>query len=284
VTSSVNAIVGRGTIDSYLQLNIQNQSSGVSASSDVVATANNGNETSNFVDMGINGGSYSGGVMGAANDAYLYNLGQNFLIGTGVASKSLIFMTGGTAQSTNERMRIDGTGNVGIGTNNPGNKLEVNSGTGGVSGLRLKQMPGGGVLFMSSTADITENNSNFYFDATNYRLSVAAGVAPSSTLQVGGSLAVGVTTKTANYTASVSDHTILCNNSAAAMTITLPLAAGCTGRVYVIKKISATGTVTIAGNSGAETIDGSLTNTIGVQYSSIMIQSDGTAWYILSKM
>jgi len=129
-TGSVNAIVGKGTIDSYLQLNIQNLSSGTSASSDVVATADNGSETANFVDMGINGSNYSGGVMGAANDAYLYNLGQNLLIGTGAASKSLVFMTGGTSQATNERMRIDGSGNVGIGTNAPNSstKLDVNGG------------------------------------------------------------------------------------------------------------------------------------------------------------
>lgn len=115
-TTSVNAIVGKGSINSYLQLNIQNQSTGTSASSDVVATANNGDETTNYVDMGINGGNYTGGVMGSANDAYLYNMGQNFLIGTGTAAKSLVFMTGGTTQSTNERMRISGTGNVAIGT------------------------------------------------------------------------------------------------------------------------------------------------------------------------
>src|SRR5262245_49247239 len=41
-TTSVNAIVGKGSINSYLQLNIQNQSSGSASSSDVVATANNG--------------------------------------------------------------------------------------------------------------------------------------------------------------------------------------------------------------------------------------------------
>lgn len=125
VTTSVNAIVGKGSIDSYLQLNIQNQSTGSSASSDVVATANNGSETTNFVDMGINGGSYSGGVMGGANDSYVYNVGQNLLIGTGTASKSLVFMTGGTSQSSNERMRIDGSGNVGIGIANPTYKLQV---------------------------------------------------------------------------------------------------------------------------------------------------------------
>ena len=125
-TSSVNAIVGKGTINNYLQLNIQNNSSGTNASSDVVATANNGSETSNFVDMGINGSGNTSGLMGGANDGYLYTQGNNFLIGTGNASKSLIFMTGGTIQSTNERVRIDGSGNVGIGTNNPNSTLSVN--------------------------------------------------------------------------------------------------------------------------------------------------------------
>jgi hypothetical protein len=47
------------------------------------------------------------------------------IVGNATASRSLIFFTGGTAL-TNERMRILGTGNVGIGTNNPGQKLDVN--------------------------------------------------------------------------------------------------------------------------------------------------------------
>jgi Chaperone of endosialidase len=127
-TTSVNAIVGKGSIDSYLQLNIQNSSSGASASSDVVATANNGSETTNYIDMGINGGSNASGVMGVANDAYLYNIGQNLLVGTGTATKSLVFMTGGTTQASNERMRVDGSGNVGIGTNAPAQKFHLSGG------------------------------------------------------------------------------------------------------------------------------------------------------------
>jgi hypothetical protein len=283
-TSSVNAIVARGTNPSYVQLNIQNLSNGSSASSDVVATADNGNETTNYVDMGMNSSTYSAGtVTGGADNAYLYSSASDFVIGNSTAGKNLIFFTGGTA-TTNEAMRINASGYLGIGTANPGNKLEVNSGTGGVSGLRLKELAGGGVLFMNTTADVTENNSNLYFDATNYRLSVAAGVAPSSTLQVGGSLAVAISTKTANYTASVNDHTILCDNTSGGITITLPAVAGVAGRIYVIKKISVAGNnVTVAGNSGVETIDGSPTNVITTQYSSIMIQSDGTSWYILSK-
>ena len=124
-TTSVNAIVGRGTINNYLQLNIQNLSAGTSASSDVVATADNGSETANFVDLGINSSANTSGVMGGINDSYLYNIGQNFLIGTGTSSKALIFMTGGTTQSSNERMRIDGSGNVGIGNISPSNRLSV---------------------------------------------------------------------------------------------------------------------------------------------------------------
>lgn len=41
-------------VSQYLQLNIQNRSAGNSASSDVVATADNGNESVNYVDLGIN--------------------------------------------------------------------------------------------------------------------------------------------------------------------------------------------------------------------------------------
>ncbi len=222
-TTSVNAIVGKGSIDNYLQLNIQNNSAGANASSDVVATANNGSETTNFIDMGINGGGNTSGIMGASNDGYLYNVGQNLLIGTGTAAKSLIFMTGGTTQSSNERMRINGSGLVGIGNNNP-----------------------------------------------------------TSTLTVTGSTAYSVTTKTANYTATANDYTIICNNSGA-ITINLPAASGATGRVYVIKKISAAlNNVTIDPNS-SETIDGASTRLLTLQYESVMIQCDGTSWYIISK-
>ena len=125
VTTSYNVISGEGSINNYLQLNIQNNSSGTSSSSDVVATANNGTELTNFIDMGINGSTYTGGVFGAANDAYLYNVGQNLIIGTGSPSKSLIFLTGGTSTSTNTRMAIDGTGAVTIGTSTSYTKFEA---------------------------------------------------------------------------------------------------------------------------------------------------------------
>jgi hypothetical protein len=128
-TTSVNAIYAKGTINSYFQFNIRNLSTGTQSSSDIVCTANNGTETTNFMDMGINGSGYvyqSGNPIetGAANDCYMLASGNNFYIVNNNASKDMLFLTGGTA-TANERMRILSTGNVGIGTSTPSYKFQV---------------------------------------------------------------------------------------------------------------------------------------------------------------
>ena len=105
-TSSYNVISGKGSINSYLQLNIQNSSSGTVASSDIVATANNGNESVNYVNLGINSsGNTSTGTLGGANTAYLYSTGNDFAIGNSTSGKDVLFFTGGTAAS-NEKLRV----------------------------------------------------------------------------------------------------------------------------------------------------------------------------------
>lgn len=129
-TTSINLMSAKASINNYLQLNIQNKSTGANASSDVVATADNGDESNNYVDLGINSSGYNAGFFGSANDAYLFNIGQNFLIGTGSTGKSLIFLTGGGDQATNERMRISSGGNVGISNTNPLSTLDNNGSTG----------------------------------------------------------------------------------------------------------------------------------------------------------
>jgi hypothetical protein len=223
-TTSYNAVVAKGSVNNYFQLNINNQNAGTNASSDVVATADNGNESVNYVDLGINSSAYTAGIMGNADDAYLYTTGNNFVMGTANPGMSLIFLTGGTSEATNQRMVITGTGNVGI-------------------------------------------------NAT----------APNSTLQVAGSLAMSVTTKTANATVAAIDFTVLCNNTTGPITITLPTAVGIGGRMYIIKKTSPAGnTVTIACN-GTQTIDGNATYLLTTQYSSLMIQSDGVNWGIIAQ-
>lgn len=126
-TTSFNVISGKGTINNYLQLNIQNRSATGSASSDIVATSDNGSETGNFVDMGINSSAYTNTslpILGGINTAYLYATGRDFVIGNGSSSRNLIFFTNGF-NTTDEKMRILSTGNVGIGLTAPADKLSV---------------------------------------------------------------------------------------------------------------------------------------------------------------
>jgi hypothetical protein len=158
-----NVIVGKGNTNSYAQLNIQNTYSGAgnSASSDVVATSDNGTETVNYIDMGINSGTNtSTGIYGGANTAYLYSTGNDFAFGNATASKNLLLFTGGTG-SSNERMRITGTGNVGINTTSPNSTLESN----------------GSVAY-----PIISTSTNITLDATNYTVILSSGSTPTVTL------------------------------------------------------------------------------------------------------
>ena len=109
-TTSYNLMTGKGSIDNYLQINVQNRSATASASSDLVATADNGTETINYIDMGINSSAYSGtGILSGVNNAYLYAAGNNLVIGNTSAAKDVILFTGGTAV-TNERLRATANG------------------------------------------------------------------------------------------------------------------------------------------------------------------------------
>ena len=130
ITSSVNAIYAKGSINSYFQINIQNQASSAKASTDIVATANNGTETTNFVNLGINGSGWQQSSQspistGLANDCYLLGAGQDLYIANNNSTKSTIFLTGGTL-ATNEAMRITSAGNIAMGVTTTTAKLDVN--------------------------------------------------------------------------------------------------------------------------------------------------------------
>jgi hypothetical protein len=115
-TNSYNLMTGKGTINNYLQINVQNRSSGNQASSDIVATANNGGESDKYIDMGINSSGFNYNaypMLDGANNAYLYSTGNDFVVGNGTSGKGIRFFTGGFAL-TNERMKIEGDGDVGI--------------------------------------------------------------------------------------------------------------------------------------------------------------------------
>ncbi len=101
------------------------------------------------------------------------------------------------------------------------------------------------------------------------------------------SVYVRTRTITATDTATTTDAVLRADATLGAITVNLPTAASAyntnfgVGIIYSIKKIDASvNTVTVDAN-GAETIDGSATQVIAVQYTSITIQSNGTSWDIL---
>ena len=71
-----------GNTQTYSQINVKNTSGASGASSDIVATADNGNEETHYVNMGINSSGFDNEFsIGYQNDAYVYNAGQDLYVG-----------------------------------------------------------------------------------------------------------------------------------------------------------------------------------------------------------
>lgn len=97
--------------DTYIQFSLQNKSTGASASTDFIVTADNGSDTTNYGDFGINGSGYSSATwtITGAGDVYCYSQSSHLSIGTATAGKDVIFHVGGT-MAANEvgRWQADG--------------------------------------------------------------------------------------------------------------------------------------------------------------------------------
>lgn len=95
-----------------------------------------------------------------------------------------------------------------------------------------------------------------------------------------GAVALPITTVTTSITLNESHYTVLVN--AVGVTITLPAANSNNGVIYIIKKISATaGNVTVDA-TGTELIDGAENQLISAQWQKMMVQCNGTGWYIIN--
>jgi hypothetical protein len=103
-------------VNSYTQLTIQNKSTGADATTDFVATADNGSDTVNYLDLGIINSGYDNGTptnslgnIVFAADSYIYAQGNtsatgqsggNLAIGTTVATKTVKIFAGGVTSNS----------------------------------------------------------------------------------------------------------------------------------------------------------------------------------------
>jgi len=145
-----------GNVNSYSQLNFENINTGTEASTDYIATADNGNDTINFIDFGIGSSTYAPAAYPAygPNDGYLLNNGGNLLINSQSASKEIKFLVGGSANA-NVVANIASTGLKVTGTisatgNITGGNLSAGTGTITVGGLSFN-----GNTITSSGATLT---------------------------------------------------------------------------------------------------------------------------------
>jgi hypothetical protein len=137
-----------------------------------------------------------------------------------------------------------------------------------------------------TTASQAFAGNKSFQDSVNAAKTIMVGAAgnANSTVQVSGSLAMSMTTVTANYILTAADNTILANTTSSAFEITLPNPATFAGRIYTIKKIGTGGIdneLTITPASG--TIDGGNSYIIYNDWTYVTMQTDGTNWYVIKK-
>lgn len=161
-----------GNANSYVQIQETNHNAGPSASTDFVLNADNFTDSTNFIDIGINGSGWSNTqwTINGADDGYLYAANGTMAIGT-ASAKAVQFFANGTL-ATNEVMRIDAGANVGIGNTNPNAKLQV-TGTANISGA-------------VSIAGITTISANIVFTGNTIQTNGTIGTA-GQVLASGGS-------------------------------------------------------------------------------------------------
>lgn len=111
---------------------------------------------------------------------------------------------------------------------------------------------------------------------------LTAGTVDKDRLNTGAIANSTVTSKSADYTVTVSDQINLANASSGNVTYTLPTAVGNTGQILTFKRIdAATNTNVIIDGNASQTIDGSTTKTLFSQYDYLKIMSDGSNWVII---
>lgn len=121
---------------------------------------------------------------------------------------------------------------------------------------------------VDGTAGIYPGFTNLPLGSTSLRFSAFAS-----------GMNAGIATKTSAYTALSTDHTILCDATTAAFSVTLPSASTSSGRVFVVVKTDSSGNAITIDPNASETINGSTTTTVTTQYQSYQMQCNGTAWF-----
>ncbi len=207
---------------------------------------------------------------------------------TGTAEQNTVIgINAGSALTDGKKNILIGK-DAGIGITTGNDNIDLSIGGAGITtgdgNIVIGKYP---ISVASGSADNQMNIGNTIYATGMYTSAVKVGIgegnhAPSSTLDVDGSVSLALSSGTADYTLTASDFTYLTNNSVANdADVTLPTASGISGRVYIIKN-TGSGSQNVIPN-GSENIDGSNTNHALASLKFIKVQSDGTNWWIIGQ-
>ena len=196
---------------------------------------------------------------------------------------------------------------IGVNGTNPQNFINVTTPTGSLAAISTEHTTSGNYAVLGSNAGnsglVINNTKQFAFTTTAGTTSTALGAtttvanysntgflfggggAATSTLDVTGSFALQVLIVNASITLNDNHCSIECNNGATPITITLPAATTCRGRIYMVhRNAGSTGTITITPTAGQiQALNGTLGATtsitaLGNYGQHVWFQSDGTNW------
>lgn len=147
----------------------------------------------------------------------------------------------------------------------------IASGGGGASSLAVTTGTSAGF----SNPPVSSPTATALFDQGNFNVALQGGATAFITLRN------GLSSVTGNFTLGSTSTVVLADAAGAALTVTLPTAAGIAGKIYTVKRTnSGINSVTIATTS-SQTIDGATTQVLTLQYTSLDLISDGSNWSIL---
>lgn len=134
--------------------------------------------------------------------------------------------------------------------------------------------------FVTLPTSVTPDNSDYILtydvSASAYRKQTRSSFLSG----IGGFL--NINTYTSGHTANANtDDVLLLNASGGNISISLPDASTCAGKVFYAKKIDSTGNSTAILPFGVQTIDGSPSLSTTVQFESFTLVSDGANWWVL---
>ena len=118
-----------------------------------------------------------------------------------------------------------------------------------------------------------------YGDSQFRNISASTNISASAFYGNTAGLLYPIKTVSTDYSATLLDYTILGNTTSGDVTVTLPSASVGKRKIYNIKKVDSSNTLTITTDSGS--IDGVTNKNITTLYESLSLHSNGSDWFII---